>query len=132
MKLGLFNLMTQRDASITPRQIVEDTLAMVKLADEIGFDIAWFAEHHFSNYSICPSPLMMAAYHGNPLSVKTLLELGADFSLRSKGGNTALTAASLPGNPERMLARLTDISKRPPSPDFDPAVGNDGARGRHR
>lgn len=62
MKLGLFNLMTQRDASITPRQIIEDTTAMVKLADEIGFDIAWFAEHHFSNYSICPSPLMMASY----------------------------------------------------------------------
>src|SRR5439155_4911473 len=62
MKLGLFNLMTQRDASIAPRQIVEDTVAMVKLADEIGFDVAWFAEHHFSNYSVFPSPLMMAAH----------------------------------------------------------------------
>lgn len=62
MKLGLFNLMMQRDASTTPRQIIEDTAAMVKLADDIGFDVAWFAEHHFSNYSICPSPLMMAAY----------------------------------------------------------------------
>jgi len=62
MKLGLFNLMTQRDASTTVRQIVNDTVAMVKLADEAGFDVAWFAEHHFSNYSICPSPLMMAAY----------------------------------------------------------------------
>jgi alkanesulfonate monooxygenase SsuD/methylene tetrahydromethanopterin reductase-like flavin-dependent oxidoreductase (luciferase family) len=62
MKLGLFNLMTQRDPSVTPRQIVEDTAAMVKLADEIGFDVAWFAEHHFSNYSVCPSPLMMASY----------------------------------------------------------------------
>src|SRR5215472_612643 len=62
MKLGLFNLMTQREASVTPRQIMEDTVAMVTLADEIGFDIAWFAEHHFSNYSMCPSPLMMASY----------------------------------------------------------------------
>ena len=62
MKLGLFNLMMQRDASTTPRQIIEDTTAMVKLADDIGFDVAWFAEHHFSNYSICPSPLMMASY----------------------------------------------------------------------
>jgi len=62
MKLGLFNLMTQRDASVTPRQIMEDTVAMVTLADEIGFDVAWFAEHHFSNYSVCPSPLMMASY----------------------------------------------------------------------
>src|SRR5215469_16679166 len=41
---------------------MEDTVAMVTLADEIGFDVAWFAEHHFSNYSICPSPLMMASY----------------------------------------------------------------------
>ncbi|WP_137387837.1 LLM class flavin-dependent oxidoreductase [Rhodoligotrophos defluvii] len=62
MKLGLFNLMTQRDASTSPRTIVEDTLSMVKLADEAGFDVAWFAEHHFSNYSVCPSPLMMASY----------------------------------------------------------------------
>jgi alkanesulfonate monooxygenase SsuD/methylene tetrahydromethanopterin reductase-like flavin-dependent oxidoreductase (luciferase family) len=62
MKLGLFNLMTQRDQSVTPRQIIDDTAAMVRLADEIGFDIAWYAEHHFSNYSVCPSPLMMASY----------------------------------------------------------------------
>ena len=62
MKLGLFNLMTQIDSSVTPRQIVEDTVSMVRLADEAGFDVAWFAEHHFSNYSICPSPLMMAAH----------------------------------------------------------------------
>ena len=56
MKLGLFNLMTQRDASTPVRQIFTDTVSMVKLADEVGFDVAWFAEHHFSNYSICPSP----------------------------------------------------------------------------
>jgi alkanesulfonate monooxygenase SsuD/methylene tetrahydromethanopterin reductase-like flavin-dependent oxidoreductase (luciferase family) len=62
MKLSLFNLMMQRDDTATPQQILHDTVAMVKLADEMGFDAAWFAEHHFSNYSICPSPAMMAAY----------------------------------------------------------------------
>jgi alkanesulfonate monooxygenase SsuD/methylene tetrahydromethanopterin reductase-like flavin-dependent oxidoreductase (luciferase family) len=62
MKLGLFNLMTRRDRSVATGQIVADTVAMVRLAEDIGFDVAWFAEHHFSNYSICPSPLMMAAY----------------------------------------------------------------------
>ena len=36
----------------------------MRLADELGFDVAWFAEHHFSNYSLCPSPLMMAAAAG--------------------------------------------------------------------
>jgi alkanesulfonate monooxygenase SsuD/methylene tetrahydromethanopterin reductase-like flavin-dependent oxidoreductase (luciferase family) len=62
MKLSLFNLMTQRDEALTPRRIMDEAVSMVRLADEIGFDAAWFAEHHFSNYSICPSPAMMAAY----------------------------------------------------------------------
>ena len=56
MKFGLFNLMTQRDSSVSPEAVVRDTAAMVQLADQAGFDIAWFAEHHFSNYALCPSP----------------------------------------------------------------------------
>ena len=62
MKFGLFNLMTQRDSSVSPEAVVRDTVAMVQLADQAGFDIVWFAEHHFSNYSLCPSPLVMAAH----------------------------------------------------------------------
>jgi len=26
-----------------------------RLADELGFDVVWLAEHHFSAYGICPS-----------------------------------------------------------------------------
>jgi alkanesulfonate monooxygenase SsuD/methylene tetrahydromethanopterin reductase-like flavin-dependent oxidoreductase (luciferase family) len=61
MKLGLFNLMTLRGSS-DGRQMIDETLDMVKLAEAIGFDTAWMAEHHFSNYSMCVSPLVMAAY----------------------------------------------------------------------
>src|SRR5213079_3389647 len=35
---------------------------MVRLAEACGFEIAWFAEHHFSNYSASPSPLLLAGY----------------------------------------------------------------------
>lgn len=59
MGLGLFNLMNEH--GIDQREVFEGTIACVRLADELGFDVAWFAEHHFSNYSLCPSPLMMAA-----------------------------------------------------------------------
>lgn len=59
MKLGIFNLMNQH--KLEQSEVFEGTIACVKLAEEIGFDVAWFAEHHFSNYSLCPSPLMMAA-----------------------------------------------------------------------
>ena len=62
MQFALFNLMTMRDRSVSPKQVFDDTVAMVRLADDIGFDTAWFAEHHFSNYSICASPMMMAAH----------------------------------------------------------------------
>jgi alkanesulfonate monooxygenase SsuD/methylene tetrahydromethanopterin reductase-like flavin-dependent oxidoreductase (luciferase family) len=29
------------------------------MAEDLNFDVAWFAEHHFTNHSICPSALMM-------------------------------------------------------------------------
>jgi alkanesulfonate monooxygenase SsuD/methylene tetrahydromethanopterin reductase-like flavin-dependent oxidoreductase (luciferase family) len=60
MHFGLFSLMAQRDRGITARQLYQETVEQVKLAEAIGFDIAWFAEHHFSNYCLCPSPITMA------------------------------------------------------------------------
>jgi len=59
MRFGLFNLMNQ--FGLSQRDVYQGTIDCVRLADDLGFDTAWFAEHHFSNYSLCPSPLMMAA-----------------------------------------------------------------------
>jgi alkanesulfonate monooxygenase SsuD/methylene tetrahydromethanopterin reductase-like flavin-dependent oxidoreductase (luciferase family) len=62
MKFGLFNLMSIRDNPNGVAGVIDDTRIMIRLAEEIGFDIAWFAEHHFTNYSVSPSPLMLAAH----------------------------------------------------------------------
>lgn len=62
MHFGLFNLMTQRDPGKAPREIYNEMVEQVKLADELDYEVAWFAEHHFSNYCLCPSPLTMATY----------------------------------------------------------------------
>ncbi|SMG26334.1 LLM class flavin-dependent oxidoreductase [Paraburkholderia susongensis] len=62
MHFGLFCLMTQRDRQRGPSQIYRDTTEQVKLVEQAGFEIAWFAEHHFSNYCLCPSPLTMTTY----------------------------------------------------------------------
>jgi len=59
---GLFNLMGYRDAGTTTTQLMAETRELVQLADQGGFETAWFAEHHFSNYCVCPSPLVMAAH----------------------------------------------------------------------
>lgn len=62
MELGLFSLMPHRDLSRPPKTIYDETVALVRDADQGGFDVAWFAEHHFGNYCMCPSPLMMASH----------------------------------------------------------------------
>jgi alkanesulfonate monooxygenase SsuD/methylene tetrahydromethanopterin reductase-like flavin-dependent oxidoreductase (luciferase family) len=50
MHLGLFSLKAQRDRAINARRLYEETVEQVKLAEAIGFDVAWLAEHHSSNY----------------------------------------------------------------------------------
>jgi len=73
MDFGLFSLMSRRDAATLATRIVHDTVEQVRLAEQAGFAIAWFAEHHFSNYSLCPSPLLMAAHAA---AVTTRIRLG--------------------------------------------------------
>ena len=62
MKFGVFNVMQQRLPEKTAaKQVIEEALDQARVADQLGFDSCWFPEHHASNYSLCPSPLMMVA-----------------------------------------------------------------------
>ena len=61
MDFGQFNLMGFRDAGTRAADLYDSAVAQVKAAEQAGFAISWFAEHHFSNYCVCPSPLMMVA-----------------------------------------------------------------------
>ncbi len=74
MKFGLFNLMTIRDNPDGVRGVIANTRDMVAMAEQIGFDIAWFAEHHFTNYSVSVSPLIMCAHMA---SLTKRIRLGA-------------------------------------------------------
>ena len=62
MHFGLFSLLQQRDRGKAPRQIYQEMVEQVKLAEDVGYEIAWFAEHHFSNYCVMPSPLSIIHY----------------------------------------------------------------------
>lgn len=39
-----------------------EQLRLVELADQLGFDEAWFGEHHFNGFSVIPDPCAMIAY----------------------------------------------------------------------
>src|SRR5687768_13925511 len=62
MDFGIFNLMGSRDPDKPTAQVFGEVAEQTKLADELGYGIAWFAEHHFSNYCLCASPLLMVAH----------------------------------------------------------------------
>jgi alkanesulfonate monooxygenase SsuD/methylene tetrahydromethanopterin reductase-like flavin-dependent oxidoreductase (luciferase family) len=62
MKFGLFNLMQKRDPSLAPKQVFTDLLERVKLAEDLDMERSWLAEHHFTDYCLCPSPLVAAAW----------------------------------------------------------------------
>src|SRR5437879_4422466 len=62
MEFGIFNLMGAREADKSAAQVFAEVAEQTRLADQLGYRTAWFAEHHFSNYCMCASPLMMVAH----------------------------------------------------------------------
>ena len=62
IEFSLFSLMGYRDRGTNVGSVVSDTVSLVQHAEEVGFDAAWFAEHHFSNYCVSPSPLIMVSH----------------------------------------------------------------------
>ena len=61
MDFGQFNLMGYREPGTPAHRLYDEAVEQVRAAEAAGFSVSWFAEHHFSNYCVCPSPLMMVA-----------------------------------------------------------------------
>ena len=62
MDFGIFNILQQRNPAKSGKQVFDEGIEQTIVAEQLGFGKAWYAEHHFSNYSLCPSPLMMVAH----------------------------------------------------------------------
>jgi alkanesulfonate monooxygenase SsuD/methylene tetrahydromethanopterin reductase-like flavin-dependent oxidoreductase (luciferase family) len=62
MEFGVFILAAQRGYHQSSDQVIHNSVEQAVAAEQAGFDAAWFAEHHFNNYSLVPSPLMMVAH----------------------------------------------------------------------
>lgn len=51
--------------------VIKNSVAYARAAEEMGYDDIWVLEHHFTGYGICGSPMTMAAYVlGNTRRVK--------------------------------------------------------------
>ncbi|HBL67071.1 LLM class flavin-dependent oxidoreductase [Achromobacter sp. LC458] len=62
MEFGVFILAQQRGYHQSSKQVINNSIEQTVVAEQAGFDAAWYAEHHFNNYSLSPSPLMTVAH----------------------------------------------------------------------
>jgi alkanesulfonate monooxygenase SsuD/methylene tetrahydromethanopterin reductase-like flavin-dependent oxidoreductase (luciferase family) len=60
MRFGTFSYNQARPWA-TERQAFEELLAQIELTERVGFDEAWFAEHHHSDYGMLSSPNLIIA-----------------------------------------------------------------------
>ena len=61
MKFSNFLFPESRDPE-RDGQVIDETLREARLTDELGFEVIWLAEHHFSTYGYLPRPLQLATF----------------------------------------------------------------------
>src|SRR5690554_542931 len=62
MEFGVFILAQRRSYKQSSAEVIHNAIEQTVTAEAAGFNTAWFAEHHFNNYSLTPSPLMAVAH----------------------------------------------------------------------
>src|SRR4029453_7570486 len=60
MRFGTFSY-NQSRPWIAEKQAFEELLEQILLTERLGFDEAWFAEHHHSDYGMLASPNLIIA-----------------------------------------------------------------------
>jgi len=62
MKFGVLQFFSWKNRRQTPTDVYTTSLERIIKMDRTGFDAVWLAEHHFNDYSICPSIHMIGAW----------------------------------------------------------------------
>src|SRR5437773_252753 len=60
MRFGTFSY-NQARPWVPERQAFDELLEQIQLTERLGFDEAWFAEHHHSDYGMLASPNLIVA-----------------------------------------------------------------------
>ena len=57
MRFETFHLLSTPEME-SGTDVYRYTMDQIRLAESAGFETSWFAEHHFSNYGLCPNPFL--------------------------------------------------------------------------
>jgi alkanesulfonate monooxygenase SsuD/methylene tetrahydromethanopterin reductase-like flavin-dependent oxidoreductase (luciferase family) len=62
MKFGVLQFFSWPDRRVAMPIVYERALNRIEIMDRSGYDAVWLTEHHFNDYSVCPSIPVMGAY----------------------------------------------------------------------
>lgn len=62
MKLGILQFFSWPDRRGALPTVFERALQRIEIMEHAGYDAVWLTEHHFNDYSVCPSIPVMGAY----------------------------------------------------------------------
>jgi alkanesulfonate monooxygenase SsuD/methylene tetrahydromethanopterin reductase-like flavin-dependent oxidoreductase (luciferase family) len=78
VKIGVLQFFSWPERRVPVAAVYDRALRRIETMDKTGFDAVWLAEHHFSDFSVCPSVHMMAtlaAAHTRTLRIGTAVSL---------------------------------------------------------
>lgn len=78
MKFGILQFFSWPERRIALPTVYQRALQRIEIMDQTGYDAVWLTEHHFSDYSVCPSIPVMGAYAA---SRTKRLRIGAGVTL---------------------------------------------------
>ncbi|MGH7249244.1 MAG: LLM class flavin-dependent oxidoreductase, partial [Pseudomonadota bacterium] len=62
MKFGILQFFSWPERRVALPAVYERALQRIQIMDQSGYDAVWLTEHHFSDYSVCPSIPVMGAF----------------------------------------------------------------------
>ncbi|GGC91903.1 LLM class flavin-dependent oxidoreductase [Chelatococcus reniformis] len=62
MHVGTSVIFQNPGQRLTDREVYEGNVRLADLAEPLGFESIWTAEHHFTDYTMCPNPAQFLTY----------------------------------------------------------------------
>jgi len=62
VKVGILQFFSWPERRVPLPTVYERALQRIEIMDQTGYDAVWLTEHHFNDYSVCPSIPVMGAY----------------------------------------------------------------------
>jgi alkanesulfonate monooxygenase SsuD/methylene tetrahydromethanopterin reductase-like flavin-dependent oxidoreductase (luciferase family) len=62
MKFGILQFFSWPERRVALPTVYQRALQRIEIMDQTGYDAVWLTEHHFSDYSVCPSIPVMGAH----------------------------------------------------------------------